>query len=311
MRRIIAADKPLVREVWDRARGAAILHRPWRDVQGRMGDGAARGRADHHVQDGSRRGGLDRPVPRSASSLDRQARPQRVQADARLGRLLARRPQEPDAEPNLRHGWLNKKQLDAYLVRLEEAAKRDHRKIGQEMDLFHLQAEAPGSVFWHPKGWVDVAPAGGLYAPQARCRRLSGDQDPAADRLKLWEQRPFGQVPREYVRRARRGAGDRGGQAGDHRAQAELWPEADELPGAHPGLQSGQPATRAAVADGGIRVPSSQRADGALHGIMRVRQFTQDDAHIFCTRGQVVERSNASAPRSMAHTAISVLPIIR
>ena len=50
--------------------------------------------------------------------------------------------------------WLNKKQLDAYLVRLEEAAKRDHRKIGQEMDLFHLQPEAHGSVFWHPKGWI-------------------------------------------------------------------------------------------------------------------------------------------------------------
>jgi threonyl-tRNA synthetase len=53
--------------------------------------------------------------------------------------------------------WLNKKQLDAYLVRLEEAAKRDHRKIGQEMDLFHLQAEAHGSVFWHPKGWSSGA----------------------------------------------------------------------------------------------------------------------------------------------------------
>ena len=50
--------------------------------------------------------------------------------------------------------WLNKKQLDAYLVRLEEAAKRDHRKIGQEMDLFHLQAEAHGSVFWHPNGYI-------------------------------------------------------------------------------------------------------------------------------------------------------------
>ena len=49
-------------------------------------------------------------------------------------------------------GWLNKKQLAEHLVRLEEAAKRDHRKLGQEMDLFHLQAEAHGSVFWHPKG---------------------------------------------------------------------------------------------------------------------------------------------------------------
>ena len=51
-------------------------------------------------------------------------------------------------------GWLNKKQLDAHLTRLEEAAKRDHRKLGNEMDLFHLQAEAHGSVFWHPKGYL-------------------------------------------------------------------------------------------------------------------------------------------------------------
>ena len=70
-------------------------------------------------------------------------------------------------------GWLNKKQLDAHLFRLEEAAKRDHRKIGQEMDLFHLQPEAQGSVFWHPKGYHPLAPARGLYAPPARCRRLS------------------------------------------------------------------------------------------------------------------------------------------
>ena len=65
-------------------------------------------------------------------------------------------------------GWLNRKQLEAHLVRLEEAAKRDHRKIGQEMDLFHLQAEAHGSVFWHPKGYHDLAPARSLYAPPAR-----------------------------------------------------------------------------------------------------------------------------------------------
>ena len=91
--------------------------------------------------------------------------PAGVQADARVGRLLARRPEEPDAQPHLRHGWLNKKQLDEHLVRLEEAAKRDHRKLGQEMDLFHLQAEAHGSVFWHPKGYLDLARARGLYAP--------------------------------------------------------------------------------------------------------------------------------------------------
>ena len=70
--------------------------------------------------------------------------------------------------------WLNKKQLDAYLVRLEEAAKRDHRKIGQEMDLFHLQAEAHGSVFWHPNGFVIYRAARGLHAPPASTRRAIG-----------------------------------------------------------------------------------------------------------------------------------------
>ena len=77
-------------------------------------------------------------------------------------------------------GWLNKKQLDAHLVRLEEAAKRDHRKIGQEMDLFHLQQEAHGSVFWHPKGYRHLArssrpicAAGSTPPAIARSRRRS------------------------------------------------------------------------------------------------------------------------------------------
>ena len=76
-------------------------------------------------------------------------------------------------------GWLNKKQLDAHLDRLEEAAKRDHRKIGQEMDLFHLQPEAHGSVFWHAKGFISGASSKPICAASstppaiARSRRRS------------------------------------------------------------------------------------------------------------------------------------------
>ena len=97
MRRVIAADKPLVREVWDRERVRQFFIDHGESVQGRVGDGAARGRANHHVQDRAWRGRLDRPVPRTAPRLDRQARPQRIQADPSVRRLLARRPQEPDA----------------------------------------------------------------------------------------------------------------------------------------------------------------------------------------------------------------------
>ena len=151
MRRIIAADKPLVREVWDRERVRAILPRPWRGVQGRMGDGAARGRADHHVQDRAGRDRLDRPVPRAAPRLDRQARPNAFKLTRVSGAYWRGDPKNPMLSRIYGTAWLNKKQLDDYLVRLEEAAKRDHRKIGQEMDLFHLQAEATGASSGTPR----------------------------------------------------------------------------------------------------------------------------------------------------------------
>ena len=104
-------------------------------------------------------------------------------------------------------GWLNKKQLDAHLVRLEEAAKRDHRKIGQEMDLFHLQPEAHGSVFWHPKGYIIWRE---LEAYMRRRLDAAGYREVKTPQLmdaRQWEQsRPLGQVSREHVRRPRRGA---------------------------------------------------------------------------------------------------------
>ena len=75
--------------------------------------------------------------------------------------------------------WRDQKELDAYLHMLEEAERRDHRRIGKEMDLFHLQEEAAGSVFWHPKGWRLYLHRRGLHAPPAGRRRLPGGEDPA------------------------------------------------------------------------------------------------------------------------------------
>lgn len=76
------------------------------------------------------------------------------QAAENLRRLLARRQQKQNAAAYLRHRLADKKQLNAYLQRLEEAAKRDHRKIGKQLDLYHMQEEAPGMVFWHNDGWT-------------------------------------------------------------------------------------------------------------------------------------------------------------
>ena len=112
-----------------------------------------------------------------------------LQADQARRRLLARRFQNRQQLQRI-YGtaWRDQKELDAYLHMIEEAEKRDHRRIGREMELFHLQEEAPGQVFWHPKGWVDLARAGGLYAPPARCRpAITRCKTPQLLDRKLWE----------------------------------------------------------------------------------------------------------------------------
>ncbi len=196
------------RGVGPRAASAQFFVDQGETLQGRMGDGAARGRADHHVQIGPWRGATGstcaagRTSPRPASSTRSAFKLTRVS-----GAYWRGDPKNPMLSRIYGTGWLNKKQLDAHLVRLEEAAKRDHRKIGQEMDLFHLQAEAHGSVFWHPNGYIIWRAARGLHAPPARRGRLSRGQDPAADgRAPVGAVRPLGQVSREHVRRPRRDA---------------------------------------------------------------------------------------------------------
>ena len=172
MRRIIAADEPLIREEWSREDVRAFFERTGRNLQGRMGDGAARGRGDHHVSLAARATGVDGPVPRAASGLDRQARPAGVQADARVGRLLARRPGQSDAQPDLRHRLAQ-----------QEAARRASRPAGGSGQARpsphrpgHGPVPPPGRGAWQrllaPQGLHPVAPARGLYAPPPRRRRL-------------------------------------------------------------------------------------------------------------------------------------------
>ena len=96
--------------------------------------------------------------------------------------------------------WRNKKDLAAHLERIEEAKRRDHRKIGRELELFHLQEEAPGMVFWHPKGLEPLPRVGGLYAPPSDRGGVSGNPHAAGGGSEaVGEVRPLGQVSREYV----------------------------------------------------------------------------------------------------------------
>jgi threonyl-tRNA synthetase len=178
--------------------------------------------------------------------------------------------------------FANKEDLDAYLKRLEEAEKRDHRKLGREMDLFHFQEEGPGAVFWHPKGWTLFQT---LVAYMRR--RLAADyQEVSAPQLldkSLWETSGHWGWYRENMFMARP-AGDEAEEE-DERIYAV---KPMNCPGHVQIFKNGLRSYRELplrLAEFGV--VHRYEPSGALHGVMRVRAFTQDDAHIFCTEDQL------------------------
>ncbi len=177
--------------------------------------------------------------------------------------------------------WRDQKELDAYLHMLEEAERRDHRRIGKEMGLFHIQEEAVGSVFWHPNGWK-------LYlAAEAYMRRrldAAGYQEVKTPQLvdrALWEASGHWEKFREHMFIA---------QVPDEDKTLALKPM--NCP-CHvlifrQGLRSYRELPLRLAEFGSCH---RYEPSGALHGIMRVRAFTQDDAHIFCTEAQIASET--------------------
>jgi threonyl-tRNA synthetase len=287
MRRVIAQDEPLVREVWTRDQVRQYFLDTGETFKAEW---VMELPAEETITMYRSGGWVDLcrgPHLASTGKLDPQAfKLTRVsgaywrgdQKNAMLSRIYGT-------------GWLNKKQLDAHLLRLEEAAKRDHRKIGQEMDLFHLQQEAHGSVFWHPKGWMIWRQ---LEAYMRRKLDAAGYEEIKTPQLldaRLWEA---------------------SGHWGKYRENMFVVP--DEVPNTEEEgpVISGDASWMAlkpmncpahvqvfkqgitSYRDLPLRLAEfgtchRNEPHGALHGIMRVRQFTQDDAHIFCREDQLVE----------------------
>ena len=188
----------------------------------------------------------------------------------------------------------NRKDLKAHLTMLEEAAKRDHRKLGREMDLFHMQEEAPGQVFWHPNGWTIYTE---LQDYVRRKQRRGGYQEvntPQVVDRKLWEASGHWDKYQHHmfiveVDESRDGENDdAAAKSREHTRINALKPMncPCHVQVFNQGLKSYRdlPLRLAEFGSCARFEPS-----GALHGIMRVRGFTQDDGHIFCTEDQIQE----------------------
>ena len=174
--------------------------------------------------------------------------------------------------------WANDKQLEEHLHRIEEAEKRDHRKIGREMDLFHMQEEARGMVFWHDKGWTLWRELENYVRRRLKIADYQEVKTPTVIDRSLWEKSGHWEKFQEHMFTSQTEDGD------VHCLKPMNCPAHVQI------FNHGQTSYR----DLPLRMAefgSCHRYEpsGALHGLMRVRGFVQDDAHIFCTPDQVAD----------------------
>ncbi len=171
--------------------------------------------------------------------------------------------------------WANKDDLDAYLTRIEEAEKRDHRRLGRQLDLFHLQDEAPGMVFWHPKGWSIWQE---VEQYMRRVYQDNGYQEVRCPQIldrSLWEKSGHWENFKENMFTTESETRDYAVKPMNCPGHVEIF---------NSDLRSYRDLP---LRYGEFGACHRNEPSGALHGIMRVRGFTQDDGHIFCTEAQI------------------------
>ncbi len=275
MREIIAKDRPFVRETWSRAEAIAHFEK--------MGEAFKVELVETIPAD------QDLKIYRQGDWLD-LCRGPHMTSTGKIGdafkimKVAGAYWRGDSTKPMLQRiyatAFAKKDELDAYLKQLEEAERRDHRRLGREMDLFHFQEEGPGTIFWHPKGWT-------LFQTLiSYMRRRQQDADyievntPQVLDRALWETSGHWQTYREnmFVTTTE-----------DERVFA-LKPM--NCPGHVQIFKNGLKSYRdlpMKICEFGI--VHRYEPSGALHGVMRVRAFTQDDAHIFCTEDQIMDEA--------------------
>src|SRR3954452_3269478 len=281
MREIIARDKPFTREVWSREQARSWFETHGEAFKVELVDAIPPDQELKIYKQGEWLDLCRGPHMTSTGKIGSAFKLMKV-----AGAYWRGNSNKPMLSRIYATAFARQEELDAYLKQLEEAERRDHRRLGREMDLFHFQEEGPGTVFWHPKGWTLFQT---LIAYMRR--RLAADyQEVSAPQVldkHLWEVSGHWGWYRENMFMARPAGDD--AEAEDERIYA-LKPM--NCPGHiqifKNGLRSYRELPLRFAEFGSVH---RYEPSGALHGVMRVRAFTQDDAHIFCTEDQIASET--------------------
>ena len=277
MREIIAADRPFTREIWDREKTRQVFHDHAEAFKVELVDAIPGNDPIRIYFQGDWFDLCRGPHMPSTGKIGTAFKLMKV-----AGAYWRGNSDNPMLTRIYGTAFAKQADLDAYLKQIEEAEKRDHRKLGRELDLFHFQEEGPGVVFWHARGWTIFQQVIAYMR-----RRLAADYSEVnapqiLDKV-LWETSGHWDWYRESMFAAQ--------SAGDE-AEDKRWFALKPMncPGHVQIFKHGLKSYRdlpLRMAEFGV--VHRYEASGAMHGLMRVRGFTQDDAHIFCTEEQLAE----------------------
>jgi len=273
MREIIAADRPFTKEVWSRDKAKAYFDKKGEKFKIELIDAIPEGEDLKVYAQGEWLDLCRGPHMTSTGKIGKAFKLQKL-----AGAYWRGDHRNPQLQRIYGTAWAKEEELAAYLHMLEEAEKRDHRRLGREMDLFHMQEEAQGSVFWHPKGWSLFQSLVNYIRRRQNAEGFVEVNSPDMMERTLWEQSGHWEKFRENMYIA---------ETPDEKVYCC---KPMNCPGHVQIFKNGLKSYR----DLPLKVAEFGKVhryepSGALHGIMRVRHFTQDDAHIFCTEDQLTD----------------------
>ena len=277
MREIVKRDLPIVREVWDRDEAMKTF--------GDLGESYKVEIIDEIIPHGE-----ELTVYRQGDWFD-VCRGPHLPSTGKLGdgfklmKVAGAYWRGDSRNPMLQRiygtAWPDKKQLKAYLHRLEEAEKRDHRRIGKQMSLFHTQEEAPGMVFWHDRGWTIYLALQHYIREKLRAHGYKEVHTPQVIDRSLWEKSGHWDKFGDMIFTTHSESRDFAIKPMNCPAHVQIYNQ---------GLKSYRELPLRLAEFGSCH---RNEPSGTLHGLMRVRNFVQDDAHIFCTEDQIQSEVSA------------------